>query len=119
MLSENAKDFAETLEELRVEMLGADASFKVLRNGETGLEESATVNKSFYLKRKSSVVLGAEFIEIKVSERTAADEPNFTIDMRREMYAVEYKGTRYKAALVEAALNTFGYSVVRLTDWVE
>lgn len=113
-MNELAADMAETLEELRTELLGAAATITLLKSGANGFESIVTVTQSFYLKRKSNVAIGEEFLELKIAEQPGVG----TVQMR-EVVAVEYQGERYKASLVDEAINRFRVFTLRLTDKAE
>lgn len=119
MANEFAIEFSQTLDELRVELLGADAAIKLLSDGDTGFDEIVEITRSFYLKRRASVSLGAEFIELKIAQFTADGDDNVTLEEIRATVAVEYRGERYKAQVIDETINAMKVFLLRLTDKVE
>lgn len=114
MANEQAKEFAEVLEELRVELLGDDATCVLLKNGAEGFDEITTVERSFYIKRRSSVAIGQEFLQLRIAEQTGVDAA--TCD---EIVAVEYAGTKYKASVIDKFINAKRVVDIRLSDETE
>jgi hypothetical protein len=110
-MSEQAKEYAEVLEELRVELLGADAEVALLKNGANGFDVIATITRSFSLKRRSSVAIGQEFLQLRMSEQTGVDNA-----MCDELVAVEYLERTYKASVVDRFIDARRIVDIRLSD---
>lgn len=100
------------LERERVEILGADASITLLADGTQGraFDDIVTVAFAFFVRRESSIAIGAEFLGCDIAEQAGVDHACCI-----RIVAAKYRGLIYKASVVAEFIDEARVLSLRLT----